>query len=64
MTILHVFKMQGLPLTHRGSDSAELDTIISRVMQILNKSLPVEMMYTPRKIAPEKLAVFEKQKKI
>ena len=49
--------MQGLPLKHCGSEPKELDAIVSRVMQILNKTLPVEMLYTPHKIAPEKLAV-------
>jgi len=53
--------MQGMPLTHRGSDTKELEAIVSRVMHILNQNLPVEMLSTTGKIAPEKLAMFQKQ---
>ena len=52
-----------MPLTHRGSDTKELEAIVSRVMHILNKDLPVEMQSpTTGKIAPERLAMFEKKK--
>ena len=53
-----------MPLTHRGTDTKELDAIVSRVMHILNKDLPVEMLSTTGKLAPEKLAMFEKQGKL
>jgi len=64
LTSSHIFKMQGMPLTHRGSDTKELEAIVSRVMHILNQNLPVEMLSTTGKIAPEKLAMFEKQRKL
>ena len=50
-----------MALTHRGSDTKELEAIVSRVMHILNNNLPVEMLSATGTIAPEKLDMFEKQ---